>query len=185
MQISDPNVYSEHEKPPQFNLIPSRSSGSRQFHADVHQLPASTPFPYYQAPYMYFPQHPWPTNPNPNPVTLTSQPVSPHQNPSGWSKSVKGPAIFTWLQYCDSHPNHGGDNLAALTTNFKAQGYQTIDQLTSGCISIENLLSWINIGKGTADYIVQYADEDMVLVNDGKFTMVDLPNVNGSGDVFF
>ena len=42
----------------------------------------------------------------------------------------------------------------------------------------------MNIGKGMADYIIQYADEDMVLVNDGKFTMADLPNVDGSGDGF-
>ena len=36
----------------------------------------------------------------------------------------------------------------------------------------------MNIGKGTADY----TDEDMVLMNNGKFKMVDLPNVGGSGD---
>ena len=40
----------------------------------------------------------------------------------------------------------------------------------------------MNIGKGTADYIIQYADEDMGSVNDGKFTMADSPNVDGSGD---
>ena len=57
-----------------------------------------------------------------------------------------------------------------------------INQLTSGCMSIENLSSWMNIGKGTADYIIQYADEDMVLMNNGEFKMVDLPNVGGSGD---
>ena len=43
----------------------------------------------------------------------------------------------------------------------------------------------MNIGKGTADYIIQYADEDMVLVNNSELKMVDLPNVGGSGDVFF
>ena len=59
-----------------------------------------------------------------------------------------------------------------------------IDQLTSGCISIENMSSWMNIGKGAANYIIQYADEDMVLVKDGKFTMVDLPNVDHFGDDF-
>ena len=29
----------------------------------------------------------------------------------------------------------------------------------------------MNISKGLADYIIQYADEDMSLVNDGKFVM--------------
>ena len=49
-------------------------------------------------------------------------------------------------------------------------------------MSIENLSSWIKIGKGTADYIIQYVDEDMALVNDGKFAMTDLPNIDESGD---
>ena len=72
--------------------------------------------------------------------------------------------------------------MAALTSNFDAQGYQTIDQLTSARMSIENLSSWVKIGKGTADYIIQYANEDMALVNEGKFAMQDLPNVDGPGD---
>ena len=55
-----------------------------------------------------------------------------------------------------------------------------IDKLTSGHISTENLSSWMIIG-GTADCIIQYADEDTALVNDGKFAMEDLPNVDGSG----
>ena len=36
--------------------------------------------------------------------------------------------------------------------------------------------------KHDYDYIIQYVDEDMVLVNNGKFKMVDLPNIGGSGD---
>ena len=72
--------------------------------------------------------------------------------------------------------------MAALTSNFDAQGYRTIDQLTSACMSIKNLSSWVKIGKGTADYIIQYANEDMALVNEGKFAMQDLPNVDEPGD---
>ena len=40
----------------------------------------------------------------------------------------------------------------------------------------------MNISMGTADYIIQYVDEDMVLMTNGEFKMVDLPNVGGSGD---
>ena len=57
-----------------------------------------------------------------------------------------------------------------------------IIQLTSKCISIKNLSSWMNIGKGTANYIIQYVDEDMVLMSNSEFKMVGLPNVGGSGD---
>jgi hypothetical protein len=38
-------------------------------------------------------------------------------------------------------------------------------------MSVENLSSWLHIGKGTADLIIQYAEEDMALVRDGKFAM--------------
>jgi endonuclease III-like uncharacterized protein len=62
---------------------------------------------------------------------------------------------------------------------FGEQGYRTIDQLMSSRMSIKNLLGWLGIGKGTADYIIQYADEDMVLVRNGRFTMdLDIPRDN-------
>ena len=38
-------------------------------------------------------------------------------------------------------------------------------------MSVENLSSWLHIGKGTADLIIQYTEEDMALVRDGKFAM--------------
>jgi hypothetical protein len=50
-------------------------------------------------------------------------------------------------------------------------------------MSVENLSNWLEIGKGTADLIIQYAEEDMVLFSDGNFTM-DLepaPRVAGMG----
>ena len=34
----------------------------------------------------------------------------------------------------------------------------------------------------TANYIIQYADEDIALVNSGKFVMAEFPNVDQSGD---
>ena len=38
-------------------------------------------------------------------------------------------------------------------------------------MSVENLSNWLEISKGTADLIIQYAKEDMVLVSNGTFTM--------------
>jgi hypothetical protein len=103
----------------------------------------------------------------------------PAQNPTIPLRSVKGPAISTWLQYCDSLPIRQGENFVELAGKFGEQGYRTIDQLMSSRVSIENLSGWLGIGKGTADYIIQYADEDMVLVRNGKFTMdLDIPGDN-------
>ena len=38
-------------------------------------------------------------------------------------------------------------------------------------MSVENLSNWLGIGKGIADLIIRYAEEDMILVEDGNFTM--------------
>lgn len=38
-------------------------------------------------------------------------------------------------------------------------------------MSIEKLSDWLGIGKGTAQIIIEYADEDMVSVHEGTFTM--------------
>ena len=105
----------------------------------------------------------------------------PAQNLIMPPKPVKGPAISAWLQYCDGHLSHQGKNFFELAEKFGEQGYRTIDQLTSSQMSIKNLSSWLGIGKGTADYIIQYTNEDMVLVRSGKF-MMDLSNVNIVGD---
>jgi hypothetical protein len=48
-------------------------------------------------------------------------------------------------------------------------------------MSVENLSGWLGIGKGTADYIIQSADEDIMLVRNRKFTM-DLSNVGTLGN---
>ena len=51
------------------------------------------------------------------------------------------------------------------------QGFRTIDQLTGTRMLVNNLSNWLEIGRGTADLIIQYAEEDMALVSDGNFTM--------------
>ena len=38
-------------------------------------------------------------------------------------------------------------------------------------MSMEKLSSWLNIGKGTADLLIQYAEEDMMLLKAGNFSM--------------
>ena len=165
------------------NLSPSYCSSASRPPPPQQSMPMSMPYPFYPPPHMYLTQPPWPTGPLP--VPSTSQPVGPSQNPIEPSKYVTGPAISTWLQYLDSHPhrhcNYNG--FVTLAPNFEAECYRTIDQLTSGSTSTEKLSSWVKIGKGTADYIIQYADEDMALVIDGKFEMEsDQANVDETGD---
>lgn len=86
-------------------------------------------------------------------------------------RHVRGPRISPWLQYCDRLVGRDGEDFFALMDKFDEQGFRTIDQLTSSRISIEKLSDWLKIGKGTADLIIQYAEEDMALVRDGNFTM--------------
>jgi hypothetical protein len=153
---------------------PRRAAGGLQNNTqaqDAQQMPMSMPYPYYPPPHqMFYPmqQQQWPP-----------QHFMPAQNLTIPPRSVKGPAISTWLQYCDSLPIRQGENFVELARKFGEQGYRTIDQLMSSRVSIKNLSGWLGIGKGTADYIIQYADEDMVLVRNGKFTMdLDIPRDN-------
>ena len=51
-------------------------------------------------------------------------------------------------------------------------------------MTVENLSNWLEIGKGTADLIIHYAEEDMVLVRDGKFTMEPAHGAGGADDLY-
>jgi hypothetical protein len=98
-------------------------------------------------------------------------PQGPQPGPTVPLRNVRGPRISSWLQYCDRAPGRDGEDFSALADKFNEQGYRTIDQLTSNRMSVENLSSWLEIGKGTADLIIQYAEEDMTFVRSGNFTM--------------
>jgi hypothetical protein len=108
-------------------------------------------------------------------------------NPTVPRMHVRGPRISAWLQYCDRCPGRDGENFYALVDRFDEQGYRTIDQLTGSRMSVENLSNWLKIGKGTADLIIQFAEEDMGLVGDGNFTMdmEPAPEFTGIDNDFF
>ena len=84
----------------------------------------------------------------------------------------EGPAFFTGLHIAIAFLAVM-ENFFGLADKFDQQGYCTINQLTGSRMSVENLSNWLQIWKNTADLqvIIQYAEEDMVLVRDGKFTM--------------
>jgi len=179
-------LHSVNEKPRELNVMSTAArcplGGANHNNTrmqDAQPLPMTMPYPYYPSPHMYYPmpQQQW----APQPVPPGSHPFASQQNLTMPPRSVRGPAISAWLQYCDRHPTHQGENFAFLAAKFDEQGYRTIDQLTGSRMTVENLSGWLSIGKGTADYIIQYADEDMVLVRNGKFTM-DLSNVDNSGN---
>jgi len=159
------------DKPRKLNLMgapPRRTAGGANQNnrrmQDTQPMSMPMPYPYYPPPQMYYPmqqQQPWVMQP---PVPPGSQPHPSQQNPTVPPRPVRGPTISAWLRYCDSHPNRQGENFAGLADRFDEQGYRTIDQLTGSRMSVENLSGWIRIGKGMADYIIQYADEDMALV---------------------
>ena len=148
------------------------------------------PYGFYPSPHSLFSNFPNPTGRQwpaggagfPQPQAPGSQAYGVAQpNPTAPPvKHVRGPRISPWLQYCDRLPDREGENFSALTGKFDKQGYQTIDQLTSNRMSIENLSSWLEIGKGTADLIIQYAEDDMARFRDGNFTMdLEPPPVAG------
>ena len=87
-----------------------------------------------------------------------------------------------WLCFCDFHPHREDDlDFSSLAKPFKTEGFRHLVQLTSGRTTVEQLSTWFKIGKGTANLIIGYADEDIALVHDGKFTMDMSELDNGEG----
>jgi hypothetical protein len=46
-----------------------------------------------------------------------------------------------------------------------------MNQLTGPRMTIEKLSEWLSIGVGTADLLIQYAEEDVALIKSGSFSM--------------
>lgn len=113
---------------------------------------------------------PVPGPPQPNPTA-----------PGGPQKHIRGPHISAWLQYCNRLPGLDGEKFSAFAEKFDKEGYRTIDQLIGSRMSVENLSNWLGIGKGIADRIIQYAEEDMAYVRDGNFTMDLEPRQDWAG----
>jgi hypothetical protein len=144
-----------------------RAGGSSANSSTQAQLPFPTPYGFYPPLNPFFPNPTgmqWPAGGFP-------QLPGPPANPTVAPRHVRGPRISDWLQYCDRLPGRDGELFFRLADKFNQEGYRTIDQLTTSRMSVENLSNWLNIGKGTADLIIQYAEEDMELVRDGKFSM--------------
>jgi hypothetical protein len=126
-------------------------------------------FPYGFYPSVFPPAHTWypqPAPPNLNPAI----PAGIHPPPPILPKTDV-PKIRAWLDYCDRHPERQGEDFGAHGDRFDEEGYRRISQLTGERISVEKLSKWLGIGKGTADLLIQYAEEDMELVKAGTFSM--------------
>ena len=85
------------------------------------------------------------------PQAITETPTESKQ-----TRIIDYPQITAWLQYCDNHASRSGEDFCLLARKFSDQGYRRIHQLTSR-----------RIGKGTADLLIEYADEDAELVESG------------------
>ena len=86
-------------------------------------------------------------------------------------QAIVYPIIADWLGLCNDHPQRSGGNLSRLWTKFKDEGFRDLNQLTGEHITIKNLSKWIGIGKGTADLILRYVEEDTAAIHAGVFQM--------------
>jgi hypothetical protein len=112
--------------------------------------------------------------PMPSNLGHATQPSEPRLSVSDY------PLILPWLAYCDSHPGRTGDNFSSYAWKFETEGYRRINQLTSDSADrlslIEKLSSWLSIGKGIADLLTRYAEEDIALIKKGTFSMDPVDN---------
>lgn len=178
-------MFSIEEKPRQLNLLSNvprgrhRDGSSTNFSMQAQPAFPTMPYGFYPPPNPFF------TNPMqwPGAGVPQSQALVPQANPTVPQKHVRGPRISDWLEYCDRVPGRDGEFFFRLAGKFDQQGYRMIDQLVSSRMSVENLSNWLEIGKGTADLIIQYAEEDMALVRGGKFTM-EPAEIDDADDIY-
>ena len=109
------------------------------------------------------------------PPTMSVPPIQP----------IDYPLIAEWLGQCDSNPQRTGEDFASLVPKFDKEGFRRLHQLTGDRITVEKLSEWLGIGKGTADLILRYAEEDItaIQVRAGAFQM-PLGGVSSHGQNF-
>lgn len=90
--------------------------------------------------------------------------------------------LRAWLEHCDEHSDRKGEYFSEYADKFDEQGYRRINQLTGNRMSVEKLANLLGIGMGTADLLIQYAEEDMELVKAGTFSMELTYALDGSGN---
>jgi hypothetical protein len=152
-----------------------------------HGLPHMA-FPYgYYAPPSGYPAAPgWYTQPPLPNVNLMPAPpqVQPVAAPApALNVTVQCPKITDWLKYCDEHPDWRGEDFSEHPgqPKFDREGFCRINQLTGSRISVKKLSEWLGIGKGTADLLIQYAEEDMerMKVGTASMVLVDVGDLGG------
>jgi len=92
-------------------------------------------------------------------------------------QAVEYPMIADWLALCDLHPQRSSENFSCLGTKFDQEGFQHLHQLTGEHITVEKLSEWLDIGKGTADLLLRYAEEDTAAIHAGAFQMLHGQNL--------
>ncbi|KIL67256.1 hypothetical protein M378DRAFT_9504 [Amanita muscaria Koide BX008] len=118
------------------------------------------PMPYGYSPYLY------PTPPMPQPPTVQAEGIT---TGAVEAESYEYPSIVEWLNHCDQHPQRCNRNLGRYAPAFDDEGFVSIDQLVGPRISIEKLAEWLKLGRGTADLIIRYAEQDILLIKASKF----------------
>ena len=114
---------------------------------------------------MYNPPFPLPHSLHPQQYMAVSMTPVPPMRP----EPVNYPDISEWLVHCDNHPQRSGENFSNLMPAFDHEGFRRLQQLTGDRISIEKLSAWLSIGKGTADLIIRYVEEDIAAIHAGTF----------------
>ena len=191
-KVKDPERYPVTTKPAELNLYSSgphtRTPGQGQ-NAGMPmygqpQQPMALPSVYGFFPLLYHPAHAL----YPQPPSFLNQnlalpgPIHTGNLQQPVRTKTEVPKIHAWLKYCDKHPDRGGENFSAHAGRFDDQGYHRINQLTGERMSAEKLSDWLAVGKGTADLLIQYAGEDMELVNSGLFSMELADGFNTSSE---
>src|SRR5271168_741546 len=171
-QGKDPQKYSVNHKPDELDVTrnkprtqaPAEHPPAQQPYA-AQQFPAQFP----AAPAFYYPQPAIQPVWYGRPMDVPGLPAGLQPVPA--ATAIVYPSIADWLNYCDSHPDRAGEDFKTHIAVFDRHGFRRMNQLTGPWMTVEKLSDWLSIGIGTADLLIQYAEEDVVLIKNGLFSM--------------
>jgi hypothetical protein len=107
-----------------------------------------------------------------NPPFSSLHPMVPPTTPALPMQPLKYPLIVEWPTYCDGHLQCAGEDFTSIMPKFDKEGLWCLHQLISDNITVEKLSDWLGIGKGMADLIIRYAEEDIAAIHAGGFQML-------------
>jgi hypothetical protein len=153
----------EDMKPPTLFLHEARARGRSPSYNPHPGFPGTYPIQSGGFPFVYM----QPTVPANVPPPKAQLPHPALQTPDAATADYSFPSIRAWLYYLENHPQRGTKPWTIHSQTLGDNGFDCVTQLSLDFLTLSELQEMLNINKGTAVLLFQYAKEDMKAIKDG------------------